>query len=85
MIEASYFNTSVINIGIRQKDRERGKNVIDLEKTSINSIYHLIDKYMKIKKISVPIYGDGKASKRIVKHLENITLSKQLIQKQISY
>ena len=86
MIEASSFNTSVINVGIRQKDRERGNNVMDVEKTSINSIYHAIDKSMKIKNPSkVSIYGDGKASKKIVKHLENIILSKELIQKQITY
>jgi len=31
LIEAGFFGTPVINIGIRQKNREHGKNVIDIE------------------------------------------------------
>ncbi len=86
MIESSYLTIPVINVGIRQKDRERGKNVIDIEKTSINSIYNAIDESIKIKKVNeISVYGDGKASKKIVQYLENIILTKQLIQKQITY
>ena len=89
MIEGSYFNTPVVNIGIRQKDRERGNNIIDVENGETESIYRCILKALKMKKQSLKkfnrIYGNGKASLKIVKHLEKIQLSKQLIQKQIFY
>jgi len=88
MIEASCFNIPVINIGIRQKDREKGHNVIDVLDISTDHIHKailqaLMKKHRLIKQEL--IYGDGKASKKIVKHLERITLDKKLIQKQIYY
>lgn len=89
IIEANYFNTSVVNIGIRQKDRERGKNIIDVENGSAYSIYLAILKALKRKKdqklVSDYIYGKGNASEKIVKYLERIPLNKELIQKQIFY
>jgi UDP-N-acetylglucosamine 2-epimerase (non-hydrolysing)/GDP/UDP-N,N'-diacetylbacillosamine 2-epimerase (hydrolysing) len=89
MIEASYFNIPVVNIGIRQKDRERGKNVIDVENVTMNSIYTVIKHALKTeekKKLSrVSIYGDGAASEKIVRILEKIDFTDKLIQKQIMY
>ncbi len=38
IIEASYFKIPVVNIGIRQKNREKGNNVIDVNDDS-NLIY----------------------------------------------
>lgn len=89
MIEASDFNIPVVNIGIRQKNRERGKNVFDVRDESINSIYLGIvkalrkRKHKKIKKET--IFGNGHASEKIVHYLETIKLDQKLIQKQISY
>ena len=89
MIEASYFNIPVVNIGYRQKDRERGNNVIDIPIVTINSVYYGITKALKMKKNwnvkSDHLYGNGNASKTIVKILEKINLNKELIKKQISY
>ena len=89
MIEASYLNTPVVNIGIRQKGRERGKNVIDIQRYTVNSIYRAILSSLATKKHgklqATYIYGTGNASTKIVKHLEKINLSKDLIQKQIFY
>lgn len=88
MIEASCFNISVINIGIRQKDREKGHNVIDVLDVSTGHIHKAILQALMKKQGLVKkelIYGDGTASKKIVKHLERITLDKKLIQKQIYY
>jgi len=87
MIEGSYFNTPVVNIGIRQKDREYGKNVINVSDFKSNLIYNAIMKSLKIKnklKLSSP-YGKGNSSKKIVKILETIPIDEKLIQKQISY
>lgn len=88
MIEASYFNTPVINIGIRQAGRERGKNVIDVPRINIESIYSAILKGFQMQKKNHAgeyVYGTGNASKKIIHYLEKIDLNKNLIQKQIFY
>lgn len=88
LIEGSYFNLPVVNIGIRQKDRERGQNVIDTRSDS-NSIYSAILKGLRMKKNKKfrnnYIYGNGKSAQKIVQLLEKININKDLIQKQISY
>jgi len=87
IIEANYFQIPVINIGIRQEGREKGKNVLDLKYASVKSIYDTILKALKIKKSikSTNVYGNGNASKKILYCLEKINLSKDLIQKNIFY
>ncbi|MBI3638993.1 MAG: UDP-N-acetylglucosamine 2-epimerase (hydrolyzing) [Thaumarchaeota archaeon] len=88
VIEASYFNTPVVNIGIRQKGREKGNNVTDVPDGNVDSIYRAILRALQMRKrkfINSYIYGRGKASKKIVLCLEKINLNKNLIQKQIFY
>jgi UDP-N-acetylglucosamine 2-epimerase (non-hydrolysing)/GDP/UDP-N,N'-diacetylbacillosamine 2-epimerase (hydrolysing) len=89
IIEASYFNIPVVNIGIRQKDREKGKNVLEVTDYSTKLIHKMILKALQMKQKNLLrkelIYGAGNASKKIVKYLERITLDKKLIQKQIYY
>lgn len=88
IIEASYFKIPVVNIGIRQKNREKGPNVLDAEDNSIFSIHNRLVKALKMKKqylSTTSIYGDGNAAKKIIKHLETIKLNPMLIEKQISY
>ncbi len=88
IIEGGYFDISVVNIGIRQQNRESGKNIIHVKGNSVNEIYLAIKKsLMKRKNNSKKknIYGTGNASKKIVRILETISLNQSLIQKQISY
>jgi len=88
IVESSYFDTSVINLGIRQKNREKDNNVINLENPSKDSICKIISKILQKKHSKTTkksIYGNGHASKKIVRYLENILLNEKLIQKQISY
>ena len=88
MIDASYFNTPVVNIGIRQKGRERAKNVIDVCEGNPSSIYRAILRAFHIKRRKLSneyIYGNGNASKKIISCLEKIHLNTDLIQKQIFY
>jgi len=89
MIEGSYFTIPVVNIGIRQKGREKGKNVIDVSNHNSFLIENAILKALKLRKqgnlSKSKIYGEGKASKKIVNVLEKIKLDKKLIQKQIFY
>lgn len=89
MIEASYFNIPVVNIGIRQKYRERGKNVFDVKDESSNSIYRTILKALQAKRqdkiVNDYIFGNGKSAAKIVRHLEKVKLDQKLIQKQIYF
>ncbi len=88
IIEASYFKIPVVNIGIRQKNREKGNNVIDVKDNSV-LIYNAIKKLFNPKSKHIgklsSIYGSGNTSKKIIKILETILLNDKLIQKQIMY
>jgi UDP-N-acetylglucosamine 2-epimerase (non-hydrolysing)/GDP/UDP-N,N'-diacetylbacillosamine 2-epimerase (hydrolysing) len=89
LIESTYLKTPVVNIGIRQEGREKGKNVLDVHGNSIRSIHDAIIKALHMtkppNKTTDFIYGKGTASKKIVKILEKINLNKDLIQKQLQY
>ena len=87
IIEASYFRIPVVDIGMRQNNREKGPNVLHAE-NSVNSIHSKLVKALKMKKqvLSVgSIYGNGNAGNKIVKYLETIKIDQTLIEKQISY
>ena len=77
IIEASSFSIPTVNIGNRQEGRLRSESVIQ-SGYSINQIYKGIEKAVydteflkKIKKIKNP-YGNGKASKYVVKAMNEI-------------
>jgi UDP-N-acetylglucosamine 2-epimerase (non-hydrolysing)/GDP/UDP-N,N'-diacetylbacillosamine 2-epimerase (hydrolysing) len=86
IIEAPSFKTITINIGTRQQGRERTCNVIDVDydkKEIISAIKKSLfekDLIKKVKKCKNP-YGEGKASKKIVKILNEIKIDKKLLQK----
>ena len=90
IIEASSFKLPVVNIGTRQKGRERGKNVIDAdyEKGDIKSkiLMCLYDENFKqkVKSCNNP-YGDGKAGEKITQILCSININEKLLQKKLSY
>jgi len=88
LIEGSYFNIPVVNIGDRQKNREHSENVFNVVSTSQNKIYETILKALKTKRKKThkeKIYGNGTASKKITHFLEKISLTEKLNEKQIAY
>ena len=85
LIEASYFGTPVVNIGIRQQGRERSKNVFDAKSESVISIKRTISHALKKNTSPSHLYGIGNTSQKIVRYLEKIPLNERLIQKQITY
>ncbi len=88
LIEGSYFDIPVINLGIRQKGRERGKNVIDVKEISPISVFNAIQNALQIKNKNMTkelIFGKGNTSKKITQILESITIDKNLLQKQLVY
>lgn len=84
LIEASYFNIPVVNIGIRQKNRESGKNVFDVTNDSVDLIEKTIKKAFNSKNQknkNNKIFGNGNSSKKIVKILEQIKLTDNITEK----
>ena len=90
IIETPSFHLPVVNIGTRQKGRERSTNVIDVgykEGKIVKAIKKALydEKFKaKVKKCRSP-YGDGNAGIRIAKILSKVEITPKLIQKRISY
>lgn len=90
MIESPSFGLPVVNVGNRQRNRLRGKNVIDtgydkdaIVKAIEKSLFD--EKYRKaLKKIKNP-WGDGHCSERIVNIISNTEINDKLLGKQITY
>lgn len=86
IIEASFFGIPVINIGIRQNKREHGKHVINVKQFDKKLIYKALLKAKRMKHSpNSSLYGNGNASKKIIKILETIKIDDNLIKKQIFY
>ena len=77
IIEAASFNKPVINIGDRQKGRQRSGNIIDCKIDSLEesiSFALSVDFQEEVQKVK-NIYGTGNSSRRIVNELIRQPLS----------
>lgn len=88
--EAASFKKPVLNIGNRQNGRLKPKNVIDSSynfKDIINKTKYILNNKKFIKSLNnlKNPYGNGKSASKILKYLKQISLSKKIIQKQITY
>ncbi|MHB8033469.1 UDP-N-acetylglucosamine 2-epimerase (hydrolyzing) [Clostridium botulinum] len=88
IIETPSFKKATINVGIRQNGRIHPNNVVDVigDKHEIIKAINraLYDEGFKIELENVKNpFGDGNASKRIVKILKNIEINKSLIEKKL--
>ena len=72
--EAHVFNTPAINIGTRQKGRERTPNIIDVEH-DVKKIFNAMVASEKHRVDSSNIYGDGQAGAKIAQILNTIDLN----------
>jgi UDP-hydrolysing UDP-N-acetyl-D-glucosamine 2-epimerase len=79
IIEAATFGIPVVNIGERQSGRERNGNVVDVPweagaREIEKAIRFAISEKAFLKKVATRenLYGDGRASERVVKVLEGI-------------
>ena len=89
IIEAPYFRLPVVNIGTRQRNRQRAGNVIDVEYNShqiVNSVKKAISKEFieSLDNITSP-YGRGDAGEKMARVLAEIELNDKLINKVLSY
>lgn len=71
IVEAASFGKYFINIGDRQKGRDRGKNVLDViaDAKMIKQKIYEINNLPKLSNTN--IYGDGRTADRIISILEN--------------
>jgi UDP-hydrolysing UDP-N-acetyl-D-glucosamine 2-epimerase len=84
-IDSALFHVPVINIGIRNKNRESSDNVIHVE-TGFDNIWKAILKatsksFRQACQSVKNAYGDGHASERIVKELEEIEMNFRILNK----
>ncbi len=89
IIEAPYFRLPVINIGMRQRNRQRAGNVIDVEYNShqiVNAVKKAISKEFieSLDNITSP-YGKGDAGEKMTRVLAEIEIDDKLINKVLSY
>jgi len=85
IMEAASFGLPVVNVGIRQQGRERGRNVLDAEAT-VESILARVaaagaaEFRRSLEGMENP-YGDGHAAERIVEVLASVPLGEELLMK----
>lgn len=91
LIEAPCFHLPAVNIGSRQRGRERGNNVIDVpnDRGAIRAgIEQAISPAFRERlraNGTNPYIGDGNVATRIVGLLADLRVTSELLQKQISY
>ena len=78
LLEVPSFKKGTINIGDRQRGRSKAKSIIDCKPEKRNIIQAIkflysLDFQNKLKEVKSP-YGEGGASKKIVKQIEKINL-----------
>ena len=75
--ESCYFGIPCVNIGSRQDNRERGKNVVNTDYSS-KEVLGAIKKQLSHGKYDPEfIYGDGNAGKQIAEILSNVSVKQQ--------
>lgn len=90
ILEAPLIKRPVVNIGLRQQEREHAENVIfvpydkEAVKKAIEKALYDEDFKDKVKNCKNP-YGDGKAGVRIADILSKIKIDKKILQKKITY
>lgn len=80
--ECSFLGVPAVNIGTRQTGRERGRNVIDTGYDRHKIKEAIADHLNNGKAPMEPIYGDGRAGKRIADLLATVPLT---IEKRLTY
>lgn len=80
--ECSFLGVPVVNIGSRQRGRERGANVVDVSYGRDDIIAAIAEQSSRGRLGSDTLYGDGKAGERVAEVLAAAPLS---IDKRITY
>jgi UDP-N-acetylglucosamine 2-epimerase (non-hydrolysing)/GDP/UDP-N,N'-diacetylbacillosamine 2-epimerase (hydrolysing) len=83
IIEAASLELPAVNVGMRQRGRERGRNVLDADAT-VDSILDQVrtarsEGFRRSLKGMANIYGDGQAAGRIAAILASVELGEELL------
>ncbi len=87
IIEAPSLRLATVDIGVRQKGRERADNILNVghNKNEIKSaIIKAIgdDAFKRVVRLGKSLYGNGKAGQKIIELLLKIKIDKKLLNKQ---
>ncbi|WP_252179581.1 UDP-N-acetylglucosamine 2-epimerase [Endozoicomonas sp. 4G] len=85
IIEAASLGTKVLNVGTRQNLRERSANVVDVGTSQIEIRNGLMQAMSIRGKKWTNVYGDGTASDKIVRFLNDVTLDSAVLEKANAY
>jgi GDP/UDP-N,N'-diacetylbacillosamine 2-epimerase (hydrolysing) len=85
IIEAASLGQWVVNVGSRQRLRERSGNVIDVEPERDAVARAVADVVARGRATWTNVYGDGHASKRIIELLGRLPLGRGLLEKSNAY
>jgi GDP/UDP-N,N'-diacetylbacillosamine 2-epimerase (hydrolysing) len=85
IIEAASLGTPVVNVGSRQKARERSDNVIDVPPLREAVLHATADALARGRRAVRNVYGDGQAGKRIVELLATLPLDRTVLSKSNAY
>jgi len=85
IIEAASLGLWVINVGARQRLRERSGNVIDVEPDTSAVAHAVADVLKRTRSARDNVYGDGHAGERIVDLLDKLPLTPSLMMKCNAY
>ena len=85
IIEAASFSTPVVNVGDRQRLRERSANVVDV-RPDADAIHAVIATSLQAGKVPCDnVYGNATAGPRIAGHLTTLSLDRSVLDKSNSY
>ena len=85
IIETASLNVRCLNIGSRQKGRERNSNTIDCSVVTPNAIREALRKVQKLHPPFENTYGDGQTDKRLTMVLSALKLEAAHLHKMNSY
>src|ERR1700722_11611626 len=85
IMEAASFGLPAVNIGIRQRGRARGRNVLDAEATESSILDRICTARSREFRCSLAgmenPYGDGHAAERIAEGIASVPLTEELLMK----
>ena len=85
IIEAASFGLPVVNVGDRQRNRERNANVRDVPPARTSVAAAVRDALRGGRQRASNVYGDGRAGERVVDLLRRLPMGAEILRKQNAY
>jgi GDP/UDP-N,N'-diacetylbacillosamine 2-epimerase (hydrolysing) len=85
IIEAASLGTRVVNVGDRQKGRERSDNLVDVDPNQAQIERALNNAIAQSKRKFINVYGDSLAASKIVENMASLTISQAVLEKINTY